>query len=499
MRKRRLIYNTVTSLLNQIVAVICGFILPRLILNCFGSEVNGLTNSIQQFLHIIVFLDLGVGAVVKSSLYKPLAEGDNREISAIIKSARKFFNRLAEILLIYICALMVLYPLIISRKYGYIYVVTLILAISISIFAQYYFGIVNQLLLVADQKGYIQYGIQITSTVLNTVACAILIELGASIQIVMMTTSLIFLLRPIYTTLYINKNYFIDKNVVYDKEPIEQKWNGVAQHIAAVVLDGTDTIVLTIFATLSDVSVYSVYYLVIKGIRNLYISLTNGIQSLLGNLLAREETDKLNTIFGLVEWGMHSVTMLLFGCTLYLIVPFVQVYTCGVTDVDYYQPVFAILLTLANETYCIKIPQNMLILAAGHYKQTQRCFVVSAIINIVISVFAVSKWGLIGVTIGTIIAMFYQAVWMISYCRNNIINWPLCITLKQIAVDITINIVVLLCCNCWEFKLAKDTYFSWGILAVKIFIIWVIVMITVNVIVYRNNITKMIKLLKGRG
>ena len=307
------------------------------------------------------------------------------------------------------------------------------------------------------------------------------------------------MLRPIYTTLYINTNYLIDKNIVYEKEPIKQKWNGVAQHIAAVVLDGTDTIVLTIFATLSDVSVYSVYYLVIKGIRNLYISLTNGIQSLLGNLLAREETDKLNTTFGLVEWGMHSVTMLLFGCTLYLIVPFVQVYTCGVTDVDYYQPVFAILLTIANETYCIKIPQNMLILAAGHYKQTQRCFVVSAIINIVISVFAVSKWGLIGVTIGTIFAMFYQAVWMIGYCRNNIINWPLCITLKQIAVDITINIVVMLCCNYWKFELVKDTYISWGILAAKIFSVWVIVMMIVNVIVYRNNITKMIMLMKGRG
>ena len=88
---------------------------------------------------------------------------------------------------------------------------------------------------------------------------------------------------------------------------------------------------------------------------------------------------------------------------------------------------------------------------------------------------------------------------MIRYCRNNIIKWPLCITLKQIAVDIIINIVVLLCWNYWKFELTKDTYFSWGILAVKIFIVWVIVMITVNMIVYRNNITKMIILLKGRG
>lgn len=499
MRKKRLIHNTVTSLLNQVVAVICGFILPRLILNHFGSEVNGVTNSIQQFLQIIAFLDLGVGAVVKSSLYKPLAEKDNYKISAIIKSARKFFDRLAEILLIYVCILIILYPLIINRKFGYIYIVTLILAISISTFAQYYFGIVNQLLLVADQRGYVQYSIQIITTILNTVACAILIKVNANIQVVMLTTSLIFLLRPIYTTSYIKKNYFIDKNVIFRQEPIKQKWNGVAQHIAAVVLDGTDTIVLTIFATLADVSVYSVHHLVIKGIRNLYISLTNGIQALLGSLLAREEMDKLKMIFGLVEWGMHSVTVLLFGCTLYLIVPFIQVYTCGVEDVNYYQPVFAILITLANELYCIKIPQNMLILAAGHYKQTQKCFVNSAIINIVISVFAVNKWGLIGVTIGTIIAMFYQAIWMIGYCCKNIINWPLYVTLKQIVVDIIINMLVLLCCNYLKFRLVKDTYYSWGILAIKIFIVWIIVMIIVNMIVYQNNIRKVINLIGRRG
>lgn len=72
MRKKKLIYNTVSSLIYQIVTIVCGFILPRVILNYYGSEVNGLVNSITQFLQIIAFLDLGIGAVVKTSLYKPL-------------------------------------------------------------------------------------------------------------------------------------------------------------------------------------------------------------------------------------------------------------------------------------------------------------------------------------------------------------------------------------------------------------------------------------------
>ena len=105
MRKKKLIYNTVSSLIYQIVTIVCGFILPRVILNYYGSEVNGLVNSITQFLQIIAFLDLGIGAVVKTSLYKPLADGDNKQISMIYCSADKFFKNIARILVIYIIIL----------------------------------------------------------------------------------------------------------------------------------------------------------------------------------------------------------------------------------------------------------------------------------------------------------------------------------------------------------------------------------------------------------
>lgn len=82
-RKKLLALNTSTSLFYQVTTIICGFILPRLILQSFGSEVNGLVNSITQFLAIISFLELGVGSVIQSSLYKPLAEKNNDQISKV--------------------------------------------------------------------------------------------------------------------------------------------------------------------------------------------------------------------------------------------------------------------------------------------------------------------------------------------------------------------------------------------------------------------------------
>ncbi len=61
--------------------------------------------------------------------------------------------------------------------------------------------------------------------------------------------------------MYVNRHYAINRKIVYDREPIQQKWNGIAQHIAAVVLNQTDIVVLTIFRPITDVSIYSVYNL----------------------------------------------------------------------------------------------------------------------------------------------------------------------------------------------------------------------------------------------
>ena len=196
-RQKKLLLNTASSLIFQISTVICGFILPRLIMKSFGSEVNGLVNSISQFLHIIGFLELGVGAVVQSSLYKPLAEKNSEETGRIITSANKFFRRIAMILLGYIFVLLIVYPYVAKSSFDHSYTALLILSISISYFAQYYFGVVDRLLLTADQRGYIQYTAQTVTLILNTAACFVLIKLGASIHMVKLTTSCIYLLRPV--------------------------------------------------------------------------------------------------------------------------------------------------------------------------------------------------------------------------------------------------------------------------------------------------------------
>ena len=415
MRNKKLAWNTISALLYQVTTVICGFILPRAILGRFGSEVNGLVNSVAQFLQMIAFLELGVGAVIQSALYKPLADRDALKISEVFASGTSFFRKLGGILIVYVVVLVAIFPVLVNNTFGFVYDATLILSMSISYFARYYFGLMDGLLLDADQKAYIINFIDTAALIVNTIACYCLIVLGFSIQVVKLATSGIFLLSPICVRIYIRKNYQIDRKCKYTKDPVEQKWNGIAQHVAAIVLDSTDVVVLSVFSTMSAVSIYSVYLMIVSGIKNLVLSVLSGIGSLFGELWAKQEQEELNRYFGFTEWAVHALCLFLWCCTYKLIIPFVLVYTKNVTDVNYDVPVFAALICLAYALYCLRLPFNEMILAAGHYKNTQGIFITAALLNLFFSVLAVNRWGLIGVTVGTIVAMLYQMLHMGYY------------------------------------------------------------------------------------
>jgi len=88
-RADRLKKNTISSLVYQALAIIAGLIVPRLVILYYGSSINGLVYSIASFLGFITILDLGIGAVICSNLYKPLAEKNLKKVNEIFNYAKK--------------------------------------------------------------------------------------------------------------------------------------------------------------------------------------------------------------------------------------------------------------------------------------------------------------------------------------------------------------------------------------------------------------------------
>lgn len=466
MRKRRLMLNTVSSLLQQIITITCGFVLPRFYLKYYGSEINGLASSVSQFLGFISFMQLGIGAVVQSAWYKPLANRDNDRISRIYISAERYFKKIALIFLGYSTILCFVMPVIIKEDFDFYFIATIVLSIAISLFVQYFFGLTNQLLLNADQKSYVSIFAQTFLVIGNTVCSVFLMLFGASIQIVKLTASIIYTINPIFLAIYVKKHYQIDKKIVLNEEPIKQKWNGFTQHLSSVIMDNTDVMILTVFSSLTNVSIYYIYNLVVYGIRQLITSLTVGIQSLFGNMIAHAEINTLNKTFDSIELMFHYGITFLYSCVIVLICPFVRVYTAGINDANYNVPLFAVIIALSSALYCYRLPYYAVIKAAGHFKETQNSALAEMILNLGISIFFVVKFGLVGVAIGTLIASAYRTIYFVVYLARHITYRKLAIFIKMIVLDLfsfVLTYVLTL-----SFTLTSISYIAWIILAIKV-------------------------------
>ena len=480
-KNRRLSYlklSAIMALVYQIINIIYGLVLPNLYLTHYGSEVNGLVSSIAQYLGLISFCELGIGAVVQSALYRPLANDDKETISGILNEAKRFFRKIALLLCIYVVILLLLFPLVINKSMGIFTTCFLIIAIAINTFSEYFFGLANQILLNADQKQYVNYGIQIVSTVVTAIVSVVLISAGVRIEYVKLVTSLTLMIRPLFLSLYVKKNYKIDSKTISEKTLLTQKKSGVVHHIAYVIVDRTDVVVLSLLSTLINVSIYYVYYMVVSGIRQVVIYTTSGIEAFLGHELATESEKNVNATCGYVEWGIHTCCTLVFTITAVLILPFVKVYTRNITDAEYCIPMFAYLMVAAQYMYCIRLPYYMMIKADGAYTQTRNSAAIEAIINVVLSVILVKKLGLIGVAIGTLCAMTYRTVYFVIFLRKYILNRSVKIFIKQLFVDcLVISAIFVLTSWC---RLASISFYSWILLAMKVSIIAIISCVIVN-------------------
>jgi Na+-driven multidrug efflux pump len=485
-RGKKTVLNASAALLLEIITVICGFILPRLILSAFGSSYNGVTASIVQFLSWVALLRSGIGGVTRAALYSPLANHDKNKLNSIIKATDIFMKKVAIVFVILLLLFASLYPFLVLEDFSWVFTFSLVCIIGSSTFVQNYFGITYKILLQSDQKQYVISVIEICSTIINTIIAAILIKGGCGIHLVKLGSAIVFIFNPIIINLYTRKKYEIDLNVEPDNQAIKQRWDAFAQQIATLVNNNTDLMVLTIFTNVREVSVYSVYYMVINGISKFIITCSSGVDAAFGNMLAKKEDITLKQNFSMYEWLIYTLGVTFFSVTSVMIVPFVQLYTKGVTDVNYSRLIFSNIMCLALLGNCLRLPYQMMVEAAGHFKQTKKGAIIEAVLNIVISVFLVNIFGIVGVAIGTLAATMFRTLQYSYYMSKNIIvqNWfnvlkrLIIYMLGYFSIYFISNMVPLL---------EEINYFYWIINSLIVFLIALFVTIAIGICFYRKD------------
>ncbi len=417
-RAKKAKLNIVSVLGLEIVTIISGLVLPRLILAGFGSATNGLVTSVNQFITCVTLLRAGVGGVTRAALYKPLDEGNVFAVSGIVRATTKFMRKLT---IQYTGALFVfaaVYPFVVNEEFEWFYAFSMVLILGLSTFFDCCFGISYQFLLQADQKRYVISVLQILTVLANVIVAVVLIKAGASIHIVKLGSSLVYSAKPLILWCYVRKNYKLDWKAEPDNLAIKQRWNAFAHNMAAFVTSNTPVMILTVFADIKLVSVYSVYNMVLAPLRTLICSLTSGVEAAFGNMLARNEQDNLKKSFESFVTVVSIGSAFVFICVGFLITPFVLVYTSGVTDVQYKQTLFGVIMAVAQFLYCVRLPYQTLVDTSGQFKQTKSAAIVEAAVNIVLSVILVNIYGLIGVAISFLTATLIRTIHFVIYSEK---------------------------------------------------------------------------------
>ncbi|MGI6173544.1 MAG: polysaccharide biosynthesis C-terminal domain-containing protein [Christensenellales bacterium] len=490
--------NIVVSLCCQIVTMVCGIIVPKLMLDSFGSEVYGATASIAQFLSYVVLLEGGIGGVARAVLYKPLADGDDETISAIMAEIRRFFKIVAYIFLAYVLILACSFKAI-SRVEILDWTSTflLVIAISISTFGQYFIGVSNAILLQAAQKSYVTNLVNIAGTVVNAAMVVLLISKGCNIIVVKLVSSLVFAIKPVALMLYVRHNYRLHGVPKSGKTYLTQKWSGLGQHIAYFLHTNTDIVILTLFSNLKAVAVYSVYYMIVGNIQNFTASFTAGMEALFGDMLAKKEHARLDATFGMYDTLISFVAVTLFSVTMVMILPFVRIYTASISDANYDVPLFALLMVLSSLLYCLRMPYHSAVIAAGHFRETQLAAYGEAAINVILSMLLVSKFGLVGVAIGTVLATAFRLIYYVLYLSRRILNRSTSLFWKRTSINAAAFLAVCFAgMKVTEF-FSIANYKTWVLCSVLTAVIALAICAAANLLFYRQDCARLLKMRKN--
>lgn len=489
--------NTIANIILQIVTIISGFILPKIILSCFGSEVNGLVSSISQFLSYINLLEGGVMGVIMANLYKPLYHKDYNKLSSVYKTSDKFLKSIGKIFIIYSILLAVLYPIIFNTSFSYIYICSLVLILSINLFMQYCFSLNMRTLLNADKKVYIISFVQSACVIINIILAIISIKVYPNIHFLKIITSICYIILPFIYRHFIKKYYKIDKNAKIDDKLLKSRWDGFAINIAYFIHTNTDVTLLTAFTDLKTVSIYGVYKAIINGINQLITAVSTAISPSIGHLYASQDKEELNRKFNIYELIIFFLVFFLFTVTGLLIIPFVMIYTNNINDANYFQPVFGIILLISEAIYIIKLPHVNLAYAANKFKEMTIPAYIEAGLNIVISLLLVNKLGLIGIAIGTLIAMTYRTVYQVVFLRKHILYRSLWVFFKKFIIFVITGIIGILI-STFLIPTIEFTILSWITHAIIYSILMFVLYFIASYLFYNNEVKNIYNLIKSK-
>ena len=437
--------NLIWGITGQVLILAMGIILPKFILTSFGSEINGITATISQIFTYIALLEAGIGNASINCLYKTLSNNDQNGTSTVISATHKYFKKTIPVYIICILIFAFVYPLCITTEVAPITVRSIILLQGLSGIINFYFSNTYTQLLLADGRNYIISNLTLMVKSISTVLQIILIMCGFDIVSVQFSFLCAYILRAFILNVYVKKKYpWLKRIKNANTNILSQRYSFLIHEISNVVFQSTDIFLISIFCSIKEASVYSIYNMVFAALSGLFAIVFKGIDFNLGIEYHRDKErylllhDTYETIYSCFVFSLISAAYI-------VILPFISLYTNGITDVNYIQPILPVLFALIQLLSCSRAIASKLITIAGHARNTIINSLAEMIINIVSSIILVNFVGIAGVLLGTIVALLYRTVDIIVYANKKILNRSSLRALKTMILNMLIFAGIAIC------------------------------------------------------
>ena len=400
---------------NAIVSVVChfwqiliGFVLRKLFIKYLGIEYLGYNSVFTNILQMLNLADLGIGIAITSYLYKPLAEGDTKRISSLMYIYKKLYSFIG-IVVIFVGAFVSLFlgRLIPDADCSLSYL-RLLFFINLVGTVSTYFVAYKRTLIIADQKAYITNLYDTIMYFIVSILQVILFACYPSYIIYLILNILKNIVSNIILSVKANRMYaFISKDVdirmVNEYRPqIYQYIKDVfISRIGAVVYYSTDNIILSIIKGSLITGFLSNYTLITTQLNTIVVQLLNSVQSTFGNYICTNsdlnKQKQMTDNYFCVNFCIGNFCMI---CYSLLAQPFIKMFF-GENMLLSFSTVLWLGINLML-TFLIQLPAQVFVIYKL-YRYDRPIIIISATLNIIISIVLVNYIGINGVFIGTFI------------------------------------------------------------------------------------------------
>ncbi|MGN0870710.1 MAG: sugar isomerase [Victivallales bacterium] len=407
------------------------------------------------------------------SLYKPIAEKNHTAINRILAATHRLYTRTGWIYLGLVVLLSILYPFFANTGFlSKFSVFAVILLAGIPSAVSFFIQGKYRILLGATGEGYILTNIATVGFVASSFFKVGILLCHGGLVAIQVSCFLVGLLQMGYIVLYIRRHYrWIDLKVVPDFDSVAQRKAVLVHQISGLIFNNTDMLILTFMTSLKTVSVYTMYAMIYGMVKAFAYTISEGFGYSLGQ--AFHEREHFLRLFNVYEVYNISIMFSMFCIGSVLILPFLKLYTAGVTDINYIDWKLSMLFVVFYLLHNGRCSSGAVIGIAQKFNDTKWRSILESAINITASLVLTYFLGIYGVLLGTIIALLYRTNDMIIYA-SGILKRSCWITYRRWSLNLFLFAVILLFFH-W-FDLKCNNYFEMiavgAVIAPVIFIVF---------------------------